>query len=176
MKNIFLLTVFFVASMTSFAGADILSLKSGHYFEGEIIKIKSSCEVVFKSEGHRFIIPVDDIAYIQFNSVNDRVYRKYLELEADPAACMKGQMDASMHHGKKGGHVLLGALFGPFAMLGTLVANPTPDKGKSTYMLSENKDLFSDYQYIECYKKSARKSLIGMEAVGWGVWILLIVL
>lgn len=165
-----------ITSLTAFAGADILSLNSGHYFEGDIIKIKSSCEVVFKSEGHRYIVPVNDIAYIQFNDVNDRVYRKYLELVDDPAACMKGQMDASMHHGKKGGHVLLGALFGPFAMIGTLLASPTPDKGQSTYMLSENKDMFSDYQYIACYKKSAKQSLIGMEAVGWGLWILLAVL
>jgi len=172
MKNL-LLTLTFCAIYLSSFGGDVITLNNGHYFEGKVTKIKSSCEIVFKSEGAKYIIPTSYISYIQFENINDRVYNKYMALEG-PESCMKGKMDASRLHGKKGGHVALGALFGPFALLGTLLASPTPDRGKSTYMMSENKDLFNDYEYIECYKKEAKSSLLAMEAIGWGAWILLV--
>ena len=90
--------------------------------------------------------------------------------------CAFGQQDAEMFHGKKGGHFVLGFLFGPFALIGTALANPTPDRGARTYMLSQHKDLFSDPAYLMCYKKKARGKLLGMEAAGWGTWILLLLL
>ena len=81
---------------------------------------------------------------------------------------------AGRQYSKKVGHFFLGVLFGPFAMIGTALANPTPEKGKLTYMLSKNKDQFSDPQYLSCYKKKAKGQLIGMEASGWGAWIVLV--
>ena len=59
-------------------------------------------------------------------------------------------------------------------MLGTALANPTPDKGKRTYEMSKNKKHFDDLEYLSCYKKKAKGQLIGMEAIGWGAWILLV--
>ena len=174
MRKILLTFTFLHICCLSFGG-DVITLNNGQYFEGKITKIKSTCEIVFKSEGAKFIIPTSTIAFIQFENITNKVYRKYMSISG-PEACMQGQMDAGKFHGKKGGHVALGVLFGPFAMLGTLLASPTPDRGKSTFMMSENKDLFNNYEYIECYKKEAKSSLIGMEAIGWGVWILLAVL
>jgi len=83
-------------------------------------------------------------------------------------------LDAENFHGKKGGHFVLGVLFGPFAMIGTALANPKPKKGKDTYMFSENKELFDDPMYLSCYRKKAKGQLIGMEALGWGSWLLLL--
>jgi hypothetical protein len=174
MKKLLGTFVCILICMTAFGG-DFLSLTNGQYFEGKITKIKGSCEVVFKSAGEKYIIPASDIAFVQFENVNNRVYRDYMAL-AGPEACMQGSLDASRFHGKKGGHVALGFFFGPLAMIGTLLANPTPEKGKTTYMLSENKDLFSNYEYITCYKKEAKTGLISMEAIGWGGWLLLAIL
>ena len=92
----------------------------------------------------------------------------------DPNNCLSGRLDAENYHGKKGGHFVLGVLFGPFAMIGTALADPTPAKGKQTYMMSENKDQFNDPEYLSCYKKKAKGQLIGAEAAGWGAWILLL--
>jgi len=91
-------------------------------------------------------------------------------------ACYQGRMDAENYHGKGGAHFALGVLFGPFAMIGTAVSNPTPERGMNTYVMSKNKELFSDPTYINCYKKKAKGRLIGMEGAGWASWILLLLL
>jgi hypothetical protein len=83
-------------------------------------------------------------------------------------------MDAQAFHGKRGGHFVLGVLFGPFAVIGTAVSNPTPERGARTYMMSKNKELFSDPEYLTCYRKKAKGQLIGMEFLGWGAWILIV--
>ena len=89
---------------------------------------------------------------------------------------MKGKLDAENYHGKKGGHFILGMAFGPFAMIGTALSNPTPEKGKRTYMMSENKANFNDLEYLSCYKKQAKRQLITMEGLGWATWILIVLL
>ena len=127
-------------------------------FEGKVTRIKG-CSVYFKIKNERYVIPATEIFSIQFNDTCDRVYTQYLKLlEIDPNACLKGRMDAEGLHGKKGTHFVLGFLFGPFAMLGTLISQPTPDRGKNTYLLSNNKELFTDPVYISCYKKKLKLS------------------
>jgi len=61
-------------------------------------------------------------------------------------------------------------------MIGTAVSDPTPEKGKQTYMMSDNKEQFSDPQYLSCYKKKAKGQLIGMEGAGWGTFLLLLLI
>jgi hypothetical protein len=58
-------------------------------------------------------------------------------------------------------------------MLGTLASNPTPQRGKKTIMVSENKQIFNDPEYLNCYRKTAKGQLIGMEALGWAAWIII---
>lgn len=162
-----------IFAYVSFAG-DILTLNNQMIFEGKVIKIKD-CTVVFKAEGNKYIIPAADIYSLEFESIEDPVYKAYIEVtDLTESKCLKGQLDAENYHGKKGGHYVLGLLFGPFAMIGTALSNPTPDKGKRTYMISQNKDIFNDLEYLSCYKKKAKGQLIGMEALGWGTWILFI--
>ena len=172
MKKITLTMIAILFAFSSFAG-DILTLNNEKQFEGKVKRIKD-CSVIFKADGKKYEIPASEIFSLQFENTKNKVYTSYLKmLDQDPNLCMQGRLDAKNYHGKKGGHVVLGFLFGPFAMLGTALANPTPDKGKQTYMMSKNKEHFSDLEYLSCYKKKAKGQLIGMEAIGWGVAILL---
>ncbi len=155
---------------------DILTLAEGPSFEGKIIRIRD-CHVTFRAGGEKFRIPAADILSIRFEDPQDKVYTEYLRLSAqDPNRCFRGKTDAALYHGKNGGHFLLGVLFGPIAMVGTALSSPYPEKGRRTVLMSTNKDLFSDPEYLLCYKKKAKGKLIGMEALGWGTWILALVL
>ena len=144
-------------------------------FKGEVTKIKN-CEVFFRSLGNKYVIPASEIFSIQFEDTKNKVYTKYINLPEGENKCLNGQMDAENYHGKKGGHFALGFLFGPIAMVGTLLASPTPEKGKRTYLMSKNKEQFTDYEYINCYKKKAKAQLIGMEAAGWGSYLIILLL
>ena len=99
----------------------------------------------------------------------------YLKLSSqqNTNVCLKAVEDAKNLHGKEVGHFFLGFLCGPFAIIGTAVANPTPINGKSTYFLSENKELFSDPEYLLCYKRKAKGKLISMEILGFATWAVL---
>jgi len=175
MKKITLTITSLLFVIVTFA-SDILTLNNKKVFIGKVTKIKG-CSVVFKVNGNKYLIPTSDIFSIQFGNAKDKVFTKYMQMaDGDPNKCMNARLDAENFHGKKGGHVVLGFLFGPFAMLGTAIASPTPDKGKRTYLMSKNKDEFDDLEYISCYKKRAKGQLIGMEAVGWGGAILLFIL
>jgi len=81
--------------------------------------------------------------------------------------CLKARHDATNFHGKQVGHFFLGVLFGPFAIIGTALANPTPYSSSNTLLLSSNKDYFSSPEYLICYRKRAKGSLITMEALGY---------
>lgn len=160
-------------AITSFAG-DILTLNNAMVFEGKVTRIKD-CAVVFKAEGTKYIVPASEIFSLQFEDTADKVYTKYLEMADDnPNKCLNGRLDAENFHGKKGGHFVLGFLFGPFAMIGTALANPTPERGKYTYMRSKNKEQFNDPEFLSCYRKKAKGQLIGSEAMGWASWLLLL--
>lgn len=173
MRKITLSLVAILWSMAAFAG-DILTLNNDMVFEGKVTKIKN-CEVIFKAGGNKYTVPATDIFSIEFEDTQDKVYTDYMQMVGEnPEKCLKGRLDAENFHGKKGGHFILGVLFGPFAMIGTALANPTPEKGRRTYLYSKNKDQFSDLEYLSCYRKKARGQLIGMEALGWGAWILFV--
>jgi hypothetical protein len=172
MKQTILTIIAIFFAVTSFAG-DILTLTNEMIFEGKVTKI-TDCAVVFKANGHKYVVPASEIFSIQFDNTEDKVYKNYLKMVAiDPNKCLNGRLDAENFHGKKGGHFVLGVLFGPFAMIGTALANPTPDKGRETYFMSKNKELFNDPEYLSCYRKKAIGQLIGVEALGWGTWVLL---
>jgi hypothetical protein len=174
MKKLTLLFTIILTSVLSFAG-DILTLNNGMVFEGKIIKIKD-CDVTFKADGQKYVIPASDIFSLQFEDVNNRIYTQYLELSKDSQnKCLNGRLDAENYHGKKGAHFILGMLFGPFAMIGTALTNPTPEKGNDTYLRSNHKDQFNDAEYLSCYKKQAKKQMLGMDALGWGAWVLFII-
>lgn len=159
---------------TFIANADVLTLMNGQAFQGEVRKIKN-CEIVFVASGDKYYIPADSIFSIQFEDVNNKVYQDYLALANDPQACLKGTTDAQQFHGKAGAHVLLGFLFGPFAMIGAALASPNPYNGRMTPFASQNKDLFNDPVYLKCYKKKAKGRNVGYATLGWGIWIMIVI-
>ena len=173
MKKITLTIIVALFAIASFAG-DILTLTNQMVFEGKVKDIKE-CEVVFKADGKKYIVPASEISTIQFENTEDKVYNEYMKMaDGEPNKCMNGRVDADAYHGKKGGHFALGVLFGPFAIIGTALSNPTPEKGRNTLVMSKNKKQFSDPEYLTCYRSKAKGRLIGMEALGWGTWILLL--
>lgn len=162
------------AMMAVFSYAtDVLTLNNQMIFEGKVIKVTNE-GILFKADGDKYEIPIADIYSIVFEDVDGKNFKDFAALNNEEMdKCMKGKNDAAQFHGKKVGHFFLGALFGPFAMIGTLIATPTPIKGNKTYMLSTNKDLFNDPMYLKCYKKKAKGGLLAMEALGWGAWLLI---
>jgi len=154
-------------------------------FEGKVLKIKKY-EVVFKFEDTKYFVPFTDIFSLQFEDVENQVYTNYLKAQsAEPelTPCLKARMDAKALHGKEVGHVVLGFLFGPFAIIGTAFASPNPLNGRHTpnplngrhtLEKSPNKDLFANTEYLKCYKKKAKERLIGMEFLGWGAFLVLV--
>lgn len=173
MKKLVLTITAISFAIVSFAG-DILTLNNEMVFEGKVKKIKD-CAVVFKADGIKYVVPASEIFSIQFEDTENKIYTDYMKMaDDDPNKCLNGTLDAENYHGKKGGHFALGVLFGPFAMIGTALADPTPYKGAQTLMMSKNKDQFSDPEYLSCYRKKAKGQLIGMEGLGWAAWILLL--
>lgn len=160
---------------SSYAG-DVLTLTNQTMFDGKVTRIKD-CIITFKVKGARYDIPADSIYSIQFEDPGNKILNDYIELaERRENYCMQGQMDAQNLHGKAGLHVTMGFLFGPLAVIGAALGNPSPANGKETYAMSQNDNLFSDPSYLSCYKRKAKNKNIGNAAAGWGLWLLLLLL
>lgn len=93
---------------------------------------------------------------------------------SDFEICECAKKDASIYHGKELIHVFLGLGLGPFAAVGTLISQPNPKRGQLTYRGSENSHLFENKLYKKCYRKKVRSKLIGMEGLGAGLWLILV--
>ena len=174
MKKLTLIIITNLFTIAGFAG-DILTLNNEMVFEGEVVKIKK-CAVIFKAGGEKYTVPTSDIFSVRFGNVKDKVYTNFLELADDAQnKCLSGRLDAENYHGRKGGHFILGMLFGPFAIIGTAAtANPTPLKGRDTFAMSKNTEILDDPEYLNCYKKKAKSKLIGVEGLGFGATIILL--
>lgn len=90
--------------------------------------------------------------------------------------CMLGTNDADNLHGKEAAHLLYGLAFGGFAVIGAAIANPTPEKGNSTTLMSENRELFNDPAYRNCYTTEAKKNNVSNAAIGWATWVLVVLI
>ena len=172
MKKILLLTLLIIGIKAQ--AKDTLVLNNQLTYTVNITKLTAT-EVEFKANAKHYVIPATQVTMVKFQNPNNPIYVNYVKSINDGGNnCAKGFEDARQFHGKKGGHVILGALFGPFAIIGTALSNPTPEKGVRTYMLSKNNDLFNNYEYISCYRRQAKSSLITMELLGWLTWVLLL--
>lgn len=152
---------------------DTLVLNNQLTYAVNITKITPT-EVEFKAQTKYYVIPATQVALVKFQNPNNPIYLNYTKSVNDEGNnCSKGAEDARQFHGKKGGHVILGVLFGPLAIIGTALSDPTPDKGMRTYMLSKNSDQFNNFEYISCYRRQAKSNLITMELLGWLSWIII---
>ncbi len=169
-----LLIVCFLAMVGSMSAKDVLTLRNNMHFQGTVISVKDSI-AEFSVAGAVYEIPLVDISEIILEDTGSRAYSDLIALGLeDVNPCQLGQIDAELYHGKKFGHFFLGMLFGPFALIGTALSNPTPDRGSDTYAMSENQNYFSDPSYLVCYKKKAKSTLLVAEALGWATWVLLL--
>lgn len=82
-----------------------------------------------------------------------------------------GASDARLYHKKTGQHIVLGILFGGFAIVGVALSRPTPERGKLTSLLSKNRKYFNDPIYRKAYRKAARGKNVINTTIGWGIWI-----
>ena len=172
MKNLslFLVTLTLALSVNA---KDVLTLKNQQKFEGKILRIKD-CSIVFKTNRVKYTIPSDDIYSVEFDNLQNKVYKNYVNrLASGENLCLKAKADAQRFHGKKAGHVILGVLFGPFAIIGTALSDPSPYKSSKTLIRSENREQFNEPEYLICYRKKAKDQLIAMEAVGWFIAIMI---
>ncbi len=167
MKRILSLVLILGLSFGLHAG-DVIRLASGHIFQGKAKQFKD-CQLTFKSEGETYLIPASDISMIGFENDKSRMAKKFYKMEAEGlTACGRGTADAKAFHGKVFKHVLSGIVFGPIGTLMAAIGNPSPRKDK-TKRLSENEELFSNNQYLACYKQKAKQSNILHTLVGWVV-------
>ena len=172
MKKINLFFIAFLFSASSYA-TDTLVLNNQMTFVGKVKKVKE-CTLSFETFGETFDIPASEIYSVRFEDINNNIYTKYLKQADNPNNCLAGHIDAENFHGKKAAHFTLGFLFGPFAMIGTALTNPKPEKGRETLLLSNNKHLFNDPQYLLCYKRRAKTMMIGYDLIGWSAWLMIV--
>lgn len=152
--------------------ADVVMLKDGHGFTGQIVSIKHDV-IKMKWQDDKLFIPLEDIEQIEFESPGSKLALEFMTPQGQGEKCIAAQQDAEMYHGKVGGHVVLGFFFGPFALIGTALAQPYPHRGRHTPIMSKNKDLFDDPEFALCYKRIAKGKLLGAEAIGWGAWLVI---
>jgi len=168
MKKIIPLFLLLAVSFQGLA-TDMLQLNNGMLFSGEVKQVRK-CEVKFKTSlGESYWIPAQEIQSIGFGDLTSRMYLKFLSLTDDSENCLAGRLDGAELHGKKGAHFALGFFFGAIPIIFTAVMDIKPERGKRTPTESQNQDLFDDPEYLECYNKEAKKSLIIAEAIGLGV-------
>jgi len=173
MKKLNLLLICMIMSVFSYAN-DTLVLTNQMTYVGRVKKVKD-CTVRFEAFGTTFDIPASDIYSVRFEDVNNKIYTNYIkQLNDNPNSCLMGHVDAENFHGKKFAHFSLGFLFGPFAMIGTAFTNPTPQKGRETMLMSSNKNLFNDPQYLLCYKRRAKTLMVAYDLIGWSSWLLIL--
>lgn len=161
----------FVSTLLFAKANDVLVLNNEMMFKGTVKKI-NDCSVVFKTKKGKVEVPADAIHSIRFEDANNKLLVAYQNQNSDK--CFKGTNDADNFHGKTGSHVAMGVLFGPFAIIGAALADPTPYKSNKTAMMSKNSEIFNDPVYLACYKKKAKAKNVISAAIGWGAWIILI--
>ncbi|WP_396193521.1 hypothetical protein [Flavobacterium sp.] len=167
---------------------DKILLKSGEEIEAKVLEIGVQ-EIKYKNcsnlQGPTISLLKSDAFMITYANGSKEVFKEAApqttfqnikSSENDLDICSKGRLDADNFHGKNGGHFILGVLFGPLAIIITSASNITPERGKLTYLMSNNKELFAHPEYNYCYKKNAKKKLLLMELLGWATWILILII
>lgn len=161
---------------------DVLILKNGDELQTKITEVGIS-EVKYKmydnQTGPIHVILKSEIFMIKYENGTKELIKSNVSIinvggynNAD--VCKKGQKDAELYHGKTGKHMLGGFLLGPFAVIGSALANPTPEKGDKTLEMSKNRDeINNDFYYRDCYIKKARTKNIVNTFAGWAGWLLL---
>lgn len=139
---------------------DLILTKKGEYIKADILSIGNK-EISFINCNS----PELGVQQISSNKIKelkkDAWNEQFFILQNDRNNnCASGINDALLFHNKQAEHVIMGFFFSVFGVVGTLASNPSPEKGKDTYHLSENKTQFNNPDYKKCYKKKAKQQNI----------------
>lgn len=177
MKHL-LLFIFLCLAFTVRA-QDIITLLDGETIECKVTKIGLS-EIEYKKldnlDGPLYIMEKSLIFMITYEGGTKDVF----SIQADSSTvvveelnvvdlrnfCEEGRKDA-MKYRNGVGHVVAGALFGVFAVIGAAIAHPSPEKHLRTLTTSKNKDIFNNPNYKGCYIREAKKGNIIHTCMGW---------
>lgn len=169
---------------------DILVKKDGESVECKVLKVDSlNVYVVFHWSGHEVKTSLDknEVQEIKYGASLDNTNKDEIETTDSVIASkettiysvengLKGKMDARLFHGRVVGNVISGFLFGAFGVIGAALSNPKPTHSIKTIRMSKNKDIFNNASYLKGYKKKARGMNVVNSAIGWTIWIALVVL
>ena len=170
-----IIAVFLFAFVSTQAMAfDHIQLKTGHIFEGTVTKIEP-CSVEFEFNAERYIVPAHDIEFVALEAPKKRTVKKLEALLNGSDNCWKGNSDGA-NHGHSGGQFLCGVAFGAFGVIGCAVTTRNPMKSSNPSLMSSNRELWNDGEYLNCYNKAAKSSAVSNSLLGWATWVLLILL
>ena len=147
MIKIIFISVAYLSILNCNAG-DILTLKTEKIFERKVPKIKDY-SIVFEAKGKKNIVFSSLIFSIHLKGKNEAVTTRYMNLVlSDSNKYLNASGDAQKYHVKKGGHFVFGVLFHSSEMIGTTFSILKPDIVKHIYIISKNKELFSEPYYL----------------------------
>ena len=128
---------------------------------------------ITRSPDELFLFASDEFMAYNAN-IKEALHDQYNKMTTrDADYCLLGEQDAELYHGKQGRFFTLGIFFGPFALLGSALTNPVPEKGAYTMEKSINKEHIHNPDYRKCYRGKAKRNHAKYAAMGWGSWLLL---
>ena len=173
MKNFFAACLVLLAA-SEVTGIDVLTLENGYLFEGKAIAIHE-CSLEFEFEDAVYTIPGEDVSSLFIENISKRTSKKLSAMLAGDNNCWKGMNDGA-NHGKQGGQFLCGLAFGAFGVIGCAVTNRTPMKSSNLPLMMENKDLWNNAEYLNCYNKEAKSKAVTNSLLGWATWVLFLLI
>ena len=139
-------------------GKDMIVLKNGHAFEGDVKKI-SKFYVILKIEETAYRIPAKDLYFVGLDELerteNDE---SYINLKAYQDAELRGRF---WHN------FIGGILLGPVTVGYDLIKTYHPLKDERVILLSPNKGYFSNPAYLYSYNIAAKRNATLQAAAGW---------
>jgi hypothetical protein len=162
------LLFFYIFLYVGLHAGDVLTLTNQKKFEGQVMKI-DAYSVEFKADRNIYQIPIAYIEAIEFSDLNNPSLISFLKDSLQVENCLKGQKDGKKLFFKLPGFLILGMFGGPFPLIFIKFSNPSPKNEPIISDGSENKELFDDPAYLDCYQKQVKKQNMIAVGVGWAI-------
>tara|TARA_B110000444_G_scaffold9292_1_gene8057 strand:+ start:227 stop:745 length:519 start_codon:yes stop_codon:yes gene_type:complete len=156
------------------SASDILTLSNGKSYQGTVINIRE-CSIWFAIDDVSYTIPASDIHTVEFERISKRRAKKITEMLDTEENCFKGMSDGKLH-GHKGGQFFAGFFGGALGFTIVGIVNRSPANSSGISKANENKELWVDLAYIQCYKKQSKQEALKMAGIGWSSrWVFILV-
>lgn len=177
---------------------DIILLKNLDEIKAKVIKIGQD-EIEYKKcdnrTGPTYTIKKSEVFYIKYpngtkeiinpnantssnNPVSQNTTKDNSASNSNSSSASnfeKGKTDAQLFHKKIFGHIVLGLFLGIIGLICAALSSPSPYKDSQCAMLSQNKNLFNDPDYLRGYKRQARTQNVIYTGIGWLIWLILLI-